>query len=317
MKKSLIPLPILFALLLPGFASANPAQFVADAPTGKSAGTAARPVYLRQLTVLQEKTHKQSAPPALEHRVSRGETLGAIARKYGTSVEYLMGINNLRNPHYIREGQVLTLLVEEPVQDAFLAGATHTLRRGETIWDLARAYKVSMETILAANDIADPHRLTPGRTLFIPNGEAAAVAVVQPRQETVVASRSVARSEGFIWPTSGYISSGYGPRWGSFHYGIDIAAVTGTPIVAAAGGTVIDAGWRRGYGYMVRIDHKNGWSSVYGHASRLFVKAGQDVRSGEKIAAVGQTGNATGPHLHLELIYNDKHQNPLKHLPSR
>ncbi len=68
---------------------------------------------------------------------------------------------------------------------------------------------------------------------------------------------------------------------------------------------------------MVRIEHEDGWVSVYGHSSRIFVAAGQEVETGQKIATVGRTGNATGPHLHLVMIFNGAHQNPLKHLPAR
>ena len=68
---------------------------------------------------------------------------------------------------------------------------------------------------------------------------------------------------------------------------------------------------------MVRIDHQNGWVSVYGHCSKLYVQAGQQVSRGQQIAAVGQTGNATGPHVHFELMKNGRYQNPLKYLPAR
>jgi murein DD-endopeptidase MepM/ murein hydrolase activator NlpD len=315
-KKSLIPSLLLIMLILaPGTGYANPGQLIADAPTGAQPETALRPVYLQQLLGLRDKTAESKEPTTLEHRVGRGETLGAIAREYGTSVRYLMSINNLSNPHFIREGQILTLLVDHPTE--IVAQVTHTLKRGETVWDLSRRYYVSMDAILTENKIADPHRLVPGQQLLIPGSKAAAVAV-QPKREIVVASRSGERVDGnFIWPAPGYISSGYGPRWGRFHYGVDIANKTGTPIVAIADGTVTNAGWQRGYGYMVRIDHNNGWVSLYGHASRLYVSEGQDVRSGQRIAAIGQTGNATGPHVHLETILNGKHQNPLRHLPSR
>ncbi|NLZ38051.1 MAG: M23 family metallopeptidase, partial [Firmicutes bacterium] len=164
--------------------------------------------------------------------------------------------------------------------------------------------------------IEDPKKLKPGTELVIPG----AVLPVANSSRRVVASRSpkrVTNNTGFIWPCQGYISSGYGPRWGRFHYGLDIAANLGTPIVAIAGGVVTDAGWRPSYGYMVRIDHQNGWASVYGHCSKLYVKAGQKVQRGQQIAAVGQTGNATGPHVHLEIWKDNQHQNPLHYLPAR
>jgi murein DD-endopeptidase MepM/ murein hydrolase activator NlpD len=312
MKKSLIPaLVMVLAVLFASPAHANTGQFVADAPTESPAGAEFRPVYLQQLAGLKEKLQEVQAAASLEHQVVRGETLSTIAKRYGTSVEYLMGINGLRNPDYLREGQVLILLADNPA-----AGATHTLRRGENIWLLSKLYNVSAEAIMAANSISDPHRLAIGQQLVIPG----AITITQtPRpQERVVASRTAPRTElGFSWPCSGYISSGFGPRWGSFHSGLDIAAVTGTPITAIAAGVVTSAGWRSGYGYMVRIDHRNGWESLYAHASKILVSKGQEVAAGQHIANVGQTGNATGPHVHLEMIYQGTHQNPMRYLPAR
>ncbi|MDW7652254.1 MAG: M23 family metallopeptidase [Bacillota bacterium] len=319
MKRLLPVLTIILLLALPAAALAAPEQPVADTPTGIPGGMAYRPDYLRQLSGLQDREEKQEKQAAgqFEHRVARGETLGAIAKRYGTSVEYLLRVNNMVNPHFIREGQVLTLLTEEAAHGADVAQVVHTLRRGETVWDLARRYNVSMNDILSANNVQDVHRLQAGQELLIPGASGPVTIPATSKRNIVLASRSSTRSGQFIWPTHGYISSGYGPRWGRFHYAIDIAADTGTPIFAIAGGVVSDAGWRQGYGYMVRIDHKNGWESVYGHASRLFVMSGQAVNSGQQIAAIGQTGNATGPHVHLEMIYQGKFQNPLKYLPSR
>ena len=296
--------------------SATPEQHISDAPVNSPAGTVFRPLYLQQLGGLSQRQQNNSAlkPGQYEHTVVRGETLSIIARKYGTSVERLLRVNNIRNPNFIREGQVLTLLTD--VRENPVAMVAHTLQRGETVWDLSQRYRVAIDAILAANNITDPRRLSAGQELVIP-GTTASLLPAQAGREAVVVSRSVARSTGFIWPSSGYISSGYGPRWGRFHYAIDIADVTGTPIVAIASGIVTEAGWRLSYGYMVRIDHRNGWESVYGHASKLHVKSGDTVVTGQQIAAIGQTGNATGPHVHLEMTYHGKFQNPLKHLPSR
>jgi LysM repeat protein len=318
MRKSLIPALVmaLTVLLYCGPVYANMGQFVADAPTETPSGTSFRPVYLQQLAGLREKLQETREAVALEHQVARGETLGTIAKLYDTSIEYLMSINGLRNPHFIREGQVLTLLVENPTADWALAGATHTLRRGENVWLLSKRYNVSVEAIMSSNGIVDPHRLAIGQQLIIPG--ATTVATVPYTGERTVASRSVPRTEaGFAWPCPGYISSGYGPRWGSFHRGIDIAAPSGTPIAAIASGVVVSSGWRSGYGYMVRLDHGNGWESLYAHASKLFVSKGQEVAAGQRIANVGQTGNATGPHVHLEMIYEGNHVNPMRYLPAR
>lgn len=120
---------------------------------------------------------------------------------------------------------------------------------------------------------------------------------------------------GLIRPVSGIITSRYGQRASGNHSGLDIATSTGTTIVAAAAGTVTSSGWDgNGLGYCVRISHGNGVETVYGHCSKLYVTAGQTVAQGEAIAAVGSTGNSTGPHLHLEIKVNGARQNPQMYL---
>ena len=115
----------------------------------------------------------------------------------------------------------------------------------------------------------------------------------------------------FIWPAPGttVITSGVGPRWGTNHNGIDISSgnAYGSPIVAADGGTVIVAvhsGWGGGYGLHVMIDHGNGYTTVYGHASSVLVNEGDKVSQGQTIAYIGSTGDSTGPHLHFEIRQN-------------
>ena len=120
-----------------------------------------------------------------------------------------------------------------------------------------------------------------------------------------------------IWPTAGYVSSPYGLRWNGseFHQGIDIAAETGTPIVATADGVVTTAGWDgSGYGNMVDIDHGDGIMTRYWHASAVAVTVGQEVRRGQVIAYVGSTGYSTGPHLHYEVRVSGQPVNPAGYL---
>ncbi|GAA1264309.1 hypothetical protein GCM10009609_29370 [Pseudonocardia aurantiaca] len=106
-------------------------------------------------------------------------------------------------------------------------------------------------------------------------------------------------------PVVGRITSPFGPRWGRFHYGIDIAARKGTPILAVSGGKVVESGPAAGFGMWVVLRHWDGTTSVYGHINRSFVDAGDSVSAGEKIAEVGSRGNSTGPHLHLEIWDED------------
>ena len=120
-----------------------------------------------------------------------------------------------------------------------------------------------------------------------------------------------------IWPATGDVSSPYGLRWGGtdFHPGIDIANDAGTPIIATADGIVTAAGWNSGgYGNMVDIDHGNGLMTRYGHAQRVVVTTGQQVKRGQVIAYMGSTGFSTGPHVHYEVRVNGKPVNPSSYL---
>jgi murein DD-endopeptidase MepM/ murein hydrolase activator NlpD len=122
------------------------------------------------------------------------------------------------------------------------------------------------------------------------------------------------------WPVRGWITSNFGMRRSPFtgqrimHEGLDIAASTGTPVHASADGIVIQAETVAGYGKLVVIDHGYGYKTYYAHSSRIFVKVGQRVTRGERIAAVGSTGASTGPHLHYEVRLNGVPLNPRKYL---
>jgi murein DD-endopeptidase MepM/ murein hydrolase activator NlpD len=119
---------------------------------------------------------------------------------------------------------------------------------------------------------------------------------------------------GFIWPVLGPVTSPFGWRWGRMHEGIDIGAASGTPIRAAAAGTVIYAGWLGGYGNLTVIDHGGGVATAYGHQSSLAAGNGAFVAQGQVIGYVGSTGHSTGPHLHFEVRVNGVPQDPLGYL---
>ncbi|MBI3599116.1 MAG: M23 family metallopeptidase [Nitrospinae bacterium] len=132
-----------------------------------------------------------------------------------------------------------------------------------------------------------------------------------------VAKPSVKVERGyFIWPLKGKLTSGFGFRSKRKHDGIDIAAPKGTNIFAAADGKVIFSGWGpTGYGKLVIVKHSNKYVTVYAHNYKNFTENGQTVKKGEKIALVGDTGRATGPHLHFELRVNRIPVDPLPFLP--
>jgi murein DD-endopeptidase MepM/ murein hydrolase activator NlpD len=125
--------------------------------------------------------------------------------------------------------------------------------------------------------------------------------IVQNRAAAAAAAKAEAERPRFVRPSSGTITSGFGARWGTTHYGLDFAAPIGTPIYAAADGVVIEAGPASGFGLWVRIQHEDGTITVYGHMQSFNVREGEKVKAGEQIAMTGNRGQSTGPHLHFEV----------------
>ncbi|AWB83656.1 M23 family metallopeptidase [Corynebacterium liangguodongii] len=119
--------------------------------------------------------------------------------------------------------------------------------------------------------------------------------------EVVAAADALLRAPSSMKPAEGVFTSGFGPRWGAFHAGIDIANSIGTPILAVMDGKVIDSGPAQGYGQWVRLQHEDGTITVYGHVDTLDVAVGDQVKAGQKIAGMGNRGFSTGPHLHFEV----------------
>lgn len=124
------------------------------------------------------------------------------------------------------------------------------------------------------------------------------------------------RGSGILaWPTNGgYITSGYGPRWGSFHSAIDIAGTSNRTIKAADNGVIVQAGWYGGYGNTVTIDHGNGIRTLYAHLSSISVSMGSAIAQGQQVGIMGNTGNSYGVHLHFEVIVNGVKKNPINYV---
>jgi murein DD-endopeptidase MepM/ murein hydrolase activator NlpD len=152
----------------------------------------------------------------------------------------------------------------------------------------------------------------PGSTPAVTGAEFAA-----SLDAAVAAGQSTTPAAGWALPTSGEVTSGFGPRWGTRHEGIDIAAGTGAPIRAATDGVVRKASWYGGYGNAVIIEHGGGVRTLYGHASQLLVRPGERVTAGQVIARVGSTGDSTGPHLHFEVEVGGKRVDPRPWLRER
>jgi len=229
--------------------------------------------------------------------VQDGDTLSEIAESFDISFNTIKWENNLGKT--IKPGQELRML---PV-----TGVRHTIKKGDTFGKIANMYDVTTDDIVIFNDIK-PTELVPGKKIIIPNGVKNAVVKSSSKGSSKSSSgsqvSSTKSSSGgyYIRPTSGRLSSKFGPRRGSYHYGIDIATPNGTPIVATASGTVIKTTCGSGYGKCLVIQHPNGTQSLYAHASKIYVNVGTSVKQGQKVAAVGSTGRSTGNHLHFEVI---------------
>jgi murein DD-endopeptidase MepM/ murein hydrolase activator NlpD len=143
---------------------------------------------------------------------------------------------------------------------------------------------------------------------------AAKIQSAQSGSSAVPAPSAAASAAGFIWPVHGVLTSGFGWRWGRLHEGIDLAVSSGTPVVSAAAGTVIVAGWMGGYGNLVVVDHGGGIATAYGHNTSVTVGVGQQVAQGQLIAYSGNTGHSTGPHVHFEVRVNGAAVDPLGYL---
>jgi murein DD-endopeptidase MepM/ murein hydrolase activator NlpD len=180
---------------------------------------------------------------------------------------------------------------------------------------LATARSSKRESLNAAHDAAEQYE---GKAEELLKTSAQLAARIQAAQASSASSYSSTGSgsvsaSGFVWPVSGPVVSGFGMRWGRMHEGVDIAAGYGTPIHAAASGTVIYAGWMGGYGNLVIIDHGNGLATAYGHQSS-FAVGGGSVSQGQVIGYVGCTGHCFGPHVHFEVRVNGSPVDPLGYL---
>lgn len=186
-------------------------------------------------------------------------------------------------------------------------GVYHTVKKGQTLWRIARTYGVKLEAIARVNGIPDASRIKAGQKIFIPGAR---------RVKYVEVKKNRYAKPKFIWPVKGKFTSSFGMRNNRRHDGIDIAAPKGSYIKVSASGKVIFSGWGpTGYGKIVIVKHSGDLITVYAHNQKNIVKKGQYVRQGEYIARIGNTGRTTGPHLHFEVRRNRTPQDPLLYLP--
>lgn len=212
------------------------------------------------------------------HKVRKGETLAWIANRYGISVQELAELNDVRDVGQIHADQKLYL---PPKKE--------------------RGFKrLPFEEELRKN-LESPVEVGPSFSKKLPKGES---------NRTVYTDHTR-----FIWPVDGKVLSPFGIRKGRRHDGVDIKASRGTPIKAAANGSVVFSGRMRGYGNLILIRHAEHFFTAYAHNRVNQVKKGNRVKKGSTIGLVGSTGRSTGPHLHFEVRQGEKARNPLFFLP--
>jgi murein DD-endopeptidase MepM/ murein hydrolase activator NlpD len=214
-----------------------------------------------------------------------------------------------------------------PMHPETPAGSWYVVSRGETLDDIAKRAGVPAVDILEINGLARADDVKPGRLIFVlvPErsqeasnaGSKAGPALRGPAPGAVAAAAAGAAGR-LRWPlvnVAREVGSPFGVRDGRAHEGIDLPAPSGTPVVAAADGEVVYAGdGIRGYGNLVVLQHPGDLLTVYAHNSAIFVAQGQAVRAGERVAAVGQTGRASGPHLHFEVRQGQIPRDPMTYL---
>ena len=219
--------------------------------------------------------------------VREGDTLSLISKMFNVSVNTIAWANDIKGGR-ITPGQNLVILP--------ISGVKHAVAKGDTIQSIAKKYKADVDDILSYNNLTISSKLALGDEVIIPDGEISSV-VYSPTS----GSSSVSVGSGyFTRPLQG----GRKTQGLHGHNGIDFGAPIGTPVLAAADGTVIIArgsGYNGGYGLYVVVNHPNGTQTLYGHLSMVNTGVGESVRKGQIIGKVGNTGRSTGSHLHFEV----------------
>ncbi len=246
------------------------------------------------------------------YTIQAGDTVSSVAQRFNVSVNTILWANNMTARSILRIGDRLTILP--------YSGVLYTVKKGDTLAKIAKKYGIEVDKILSCNNLGNT--LIAGQKIVLPGAKKISDSVVTAattRNYTGISAisgliKSPTKQTGggkMAWPTVGYrITQYYSWR----HTGLDIGNKTGTPVYAADDGVVEFAGWATGYGYSIVINHGGGVKTRYGHASKLFVKVGEEVERGENIMAMGSTGWSTGPHLHFEVIISGKRYNPLNYI---
>lgn len=259
---------------------------------------------------------------SIEYIVVSGDSLNAIANRFGVNVATILWENGLTVKSKLKLGQKLLV---PPA-----SGVMHTVRKGDTLLKIAKLYGAKTDDIVKFNNLDESGKdLRIGEKIMIPGGVKPELRVPakvvktskgylteQTNYGEIIRPPSSVQSPGaagFVWPSGSHMITQY---FGWTHHAIDIAGPFETPTYAAKAGTVEKAqcGWNSGYGCYIIIDHGNGIKTLYGHHSRLLVSPGEYVETGQTIALMGNTGKVrgrTGIHVHFEVIKNGVRVNPL------
>lgn len=247
------------------------------------------------------------------------ESLESIAKRYGMTLDEIKSLNpNWEDP--VTKGSKLKVLEKAPLIEMTLEEVVVNVE-DVPFQTVTKEDDTMIKTQRQVERAGVPGQRETSVRIQSQNGKTISSIVEGSRmsREAVdeivrVGTKQSLATGKFINPTVGRFTSPFGPRWGRFHYGIDIANSVGTDIKAADGGIVTRAGSAGSYGNLIIIDHQNGTSTRYAHLSRIDVKVGQAVEQGQSIAKMGNTGRSTGSHLHFEVRVGGVAQNPLHYV---
>lgn len=242
-----------------------------------------------------------------EHVVKAGETLGGIAARAEVPRVLIIEANGLKTPYPLRTGQKLIIPRRR----------NHTVKEGETGFGIAMDYGVPWSAIAQASGVDSKAPVKVGQELVIPTVARAASPSASPAAATAADAAAEPPAPKYAWPVSGRVRRAFdGSTGDDKHDGIDILAARGTAARASAAGKVIFAGLGPDeYGLTVILFHGGRWTTTYSFLDKITVKDGEDVRAGERIGLVGDTGLATEPQLHFEIRRNRAPLDPVKFLP--
>lgn len=263
---------------------------------------------------------KSGGQQEVTYTVKSGDTLYGICEKLGVTLSELKKMNpKIKETMTLHVGdkfvtqQEIPLITVETVEVSVFAEAIEY----DTITKKSGSYYEGESVVTQAGKNGKARvtaRLTKQNGKVVEREDLNVETIKEPVSRIVVkGTKPVPPKKGtgtFIRPVNAGVYASYGMRWGRMHYGLDYAAPTGTPIYAADGGTVTQAGWWGAYGYVITIDHGANKKTLYAHCSQIYVSVGTKVYQGQRIGAVGSTGRSTGPHCHFEILINGKNVNP-------